>query len=413
MDGPGYPRNIQAALDLALADTPVVAVLGPRQCGKTTLVRALAPGRAYYSLDEDPLLATARSDPGGFIAALPSPVTIDEVQRAPELFRAIKLAVDRDRRPGRFLLTGSAHLLLMPEIGDSLAGRIEIVQLHPLTESEKNRKGGTLLGAFLEDGLAQRLSTAEGNPGGELMRRVLEGGYPPALTRSTARATQWHRQYIDRIIERDVPDIARVRGAHELGKLLELVAHRSAQLLNLTALGAELGMRRETCDEYLRVLEKLFLLRRLPAWHRNEASRLIKTPKVHLLDSGLASALAGLEADDWIARRDRVGPFLESFVVQQLVAQGGWTQGGLRFWHYRDKDQVEVDLVITRGRRTWAVEVKAGMTVTAADGQGLRRLAERCGKDFQGGMILYAGASILRTTDPRILAVPLAELWTR
>ena len=154
-------------------------------------------------------------------------------------------------------------------------------------------------------------------------------------------------------------------------------------------------------------------MRRLPAWHRNEAKRLIKTPKIHLLDSGLAATLAGLEAGDWTTRRDRFGHLIESFVVQQLIAQAGWTDPDLRFWHYRDKDQVEVDLVITRGRRTWGVEVKTSATVTPADGNGLRRLAEQCGKDFQGGMILYAGASTLPSADRRILAVPLSELWTR
>jgi predicted AAA+ superfamily ATPase len=340
-------------------------------------------------------------------------VTIDEVQRAPGLFRAIKSAVDRDRRPGRFLLTGSANLLLLPEIGDSLAGRIEVVQLHPLTESEKSRKRGTLLRAILDHRLEPRLTPTTGKEGLELMRRLVQGGYPPVLTRSTGRARQWHRQYLQRIIERDVPDVARVRAAHELSRLMEILAIRSSQLLNLTALGAELGMRRETCEEYLRVLERLFLVRRLPAWHRNDSHRLIKTPKIHLLDSGLATSLARIDATDWTTRRDRVGPFLESFVVQQLIAQAGWTDDELRFWHYRDKDQVEVDLVITRGRQTWAVEVKAATTVTAADGQGVRRLAAQCGKDFQAGVVLYAGTSVLPTADRRVFAVPLAELWNR
>ena len=204
-----------------------------------------------------------------------------------------------------------------------------------------------------------------------------------------------------------------MRDPAELGRLIEIVALRSASLLNLSALGTELGMRRETVDQYLAVLERLFLLRRLPAWHRNEAKRLVKTPKIHLLDSGLAATLAGLEAADWTTRRERFGFLLESFVVQQLIAQAGWTDPDLRFWHYRDKDQVEVDLVITRGRRTWGVEVKSAATVTEADGKGLRRLAEQCGQNFQGGMILYAGANTLPTADSRILAVPLSELWTQ
>jgi predicted AAA+ superfamily ATPase len=158
-------------------------------------------------------------------------------------------------------------------------------------------------------------------------------------------------------------------------------------------------------------LERLFLIRTLPAWHTNAARRLVKAPKVHVVDSGLASTLVGLRADDWLTNLSRFGHVLESFVVQQLIAQGGWTDADLRFWHYRDKDQVEVALVITRGRETWGVEVKASATVRAADGHGLRRLAEQCGPSFRGGMILYCGTSTFAMADKRVFAVPLAELW--
>ena len=413
MDEPAYPRSIRRMLKLALTDTPVVALLGSRQSGKSTLVRALTPDRAYVTLDEEPMLRTAREDPLGFIAALPACVTLDEVQRAPGLLLAIKASVDSDRRPGRFLLTGSANLLLLPKVGDSLAGRIEFVQLHPLTESEKERRPGALLREFLAGDLAPRIAGNKAARSGDLLERLLRGGYPEAIARSPGRARQWHRQYLRTVLERDVADVARVRDAAELGRLLEIIALRGAGLLNLSALGGDLGMRRETIDQYLSVLERLFLLRRLPAWHRNEAKRLIKMPKIHLADSGLAATLAGLEAEDWTAQRQRFGHLLESFVVQQLAAQAGWTDPDLRFWHYRDKDQVEVDLVITRGRKTWGVEVKSAATVTPADGNGLRRLAEQCGDDFQAGMIMYAGSSTLPTADQRILAVPLSELWRR
>lgn len=408
-----YARTVQRSLELALTDTPVVALLGPRQSGKSTLVRMLDPDRAYVTLDEEQTLRVARSDPDGFVAALPARVTIDEIQRAPELLLAIKTAVDRDRRPGRFLLTGSANLLLLPRAGDSLAGRIEFALLHPLTESEKERQPGTLLSAFLAKRLSPRIVGTKTSSAGELPERLVRGGYPPVHLRTRERARRWHRQYLRTIVDRDVPDVARVRDAAELGRLLEMVALRSAGLLNLSALGADLGIRRETIDQYLAILERLFLVRRLPAWHRSAAKRLIKTPKVHLLDSGLAATLAELDPAEWNTRREQFGHLLESFVVQQIIAQAGWTDHDLRFWHYRDKDQVEVDLVITLGNRTWGVEVKAAATITAADGNGLRRLADQSGKDFQGGMILYAGASIVPTADRRVLAVPLSELWAR
>lgn len=410
---PAYPRNVRQALDTALSDTPVVALLGPRQSGKSTLVQAIEPGRAYVTLDDTPTLRTALDDPGGFIAALPDRVTIDEVQRAPGLLLPIKVAVDRDRRAGRFLLTGSANLLLLPKIGDSLAGRIEFVRLHPLTESEKERKPGALLEIFLAGRLVSRISANQEAPVNHLQERLLRGGYPPAQLRSFERTRQWHRQYLATVLERDVADVARIRATAELGRLAEIVALRTATLLNISALAAELGMRRETVEQYLSVLERMFLVRRVPAWHRNEAKRLIKTPKIHLLDSGLAATLTGLELGDWNTRRDRYGHLLESFVVQQLIAQAGWTDPDLRFWHYRDKDQVEVDLVITRGRKTWGVEVKSAARVTDSDGAGLSRLADQCGKDFQGGMIMYAGTITFPTADKRVFAVPLSDLWMR
>ena len=191
------------------------------------------------------------------------------------------------------------------------------------------------------------------------------------------------------------------------------MALRSSELLNILNLANILGLHRETVDHYIAVLERLFLVRRLPAWNRNPAKRLVKAPKVHLIDSGLAATLAGLSADDWLRRRDRMGHLLESFVVQQLIAQATWTEPDLRFWHYRDKDGVEVDVVLTRGSRTWGVEVKAGRTLSQEDGQGLMRLADRCGEDFECGVLLYAGRDRLSMAGGRLLAVPLSELWER
>jgi hypothetical protein len=193
--------------------------------------------------------------------------------------------------------------------------------------------------------------------------------------------------------------------------MIAYLALQTAELLNIESLAKHLAVRRETVQNNFAALERLFLVRRLPAWHTSDARRLVKAPRVHLVDSGIASTLAGLVEADWLTNMDRFGHLLESFVVQQLIAQAGWTDPDLCFWHYRDKDQVEVDLVITRGRDTWGVEVKAGATVTSSDGRGLRRLAEQCGRHFRGGMILHAGASVLPTADRRVLAVPLSELW--
>ena len=405
------PRALTPVIDEALSDTPVVCLVGPRQSGKTTLVQRIAPERAYVSLDEYNFHQAASLDPTGFVDSLPTAVAIDEVQRAPALLSAIKIAVDRDRRPGRFLLTGSANLLFLPTVSESLAGRMETVQLFPLTEAEKERRPGGFLRALTDDDLDPHIQGVAEAHGPALADRLVAGGYPEPVGRAPRRARQWHRQYLRSIIDRDVRDIARVRDANELARLLELLALRNAELLNVSALGDALGLRRETVDRYITVLERLFLVRRLRAWHRNPSRRLIRAPKVHLVDSGLAATLAGLTAEDWLAQRDRMGHLLESFVVQQLIAQASWTDPDLRFWHYRDKDQVEVDLVITRGACTWGVEVKASATVSARDASGLLRLADRCGDDFKRGIVLYDGRDLLPLRGERFLAVPINRLW--
>ena len=408
------PRSLASAVVEAMSDTPVVCLLGPRQCGKSTLASRLDPERLFVSLDESRYLDTALNDPDGFVRGLPPRVTIDEIQRAPKLLRAIKRSVDTDRESGRFLLTGSANLLLLPDVDESLAGRMEVVRLQPLTESEKARRPGGFLRTLLEGGFEPRIERAPDDADTPpLMSRLLAGGYPEAARRRPARARQWHREYLRSLVERDVRDVARVKDADDVARLLTLLAIRTGELQNTSAIANELKITRVTAERYLQVLERLFLIRRIPAWERNRAKRLVKSPKYHVVDSGLAATLSELDENAWRDDRTRAGHLLESFVVQQIVAQGGWTNPDLRFHHYRDKDKVEVDLVIVRGRATWGIEIKAAASVSSRDGRGLRRLADTVGEDFHGGIVLYDGGDILPLGDERLLAVPLAELWRR
>jgi uncharacterized protein len=413
MDAKSLPRALATTVRAALTDTPVVCLLGPRQCGKTTLARTLAPRFGYVTFDDADALAFARSDPNGFLAALPDPVILDEIQRVPELLRALKLSVDRDRRPGRFLLTGSANLLLLPKLGDSLAGRMAIIELQPLAAAEQERAPGGFLAAWIAGKLKPSLaaSLSPPPPSRDLAARVIAGGFPESWVRTPARARSWHRDYVRALLERDVQDVARVREPRDLSRLLALLALRTGELLNISTLSNELDLRRETVENHLAACERLYLVRRLLPWHRHPAKRLIKTPKLHFVDSGLAATLADLTAEDWHDQRERFGHLLETFVLQQLTAQAGWTDRDLRFWHYRDKDQVEVDFVLTRGRRTWGVEVKATATPAQADISGLRRLAAQCGDDFAGGLLIHAGTHQITLGDPRFLAVPLNRLW--
>lgn len=415
IDSPSlYPRPLVTVLRDALEDTPVVCLTGPRQSGKTTLVRAMMPERPFYSLDHAPYLSVARADPAGFVAALPAEVTIDEVQRAPELLPAIKVSVDGDRRPGRFVLTGSANLLLLPAVTESLAGRMEVARLMPLAESEKERRPGFFLRDLLAGEIkpALRPGTQPPDPA-DLAHRLVSGGYPEPLTRSRPRARQWHRQYVRSIVDRDVLDVGRVRDADSVARLLRLLAVRTGELLNTAGLSRELGLHRKTIREYIAVLERLFLVRRLPPWHRNVGKRLVRTPKLHVVDCGLAATLAGLASADWIDKRNRMGHLLESFVAHQLATMADWTDPDLRFWHFRDRDGREVDVVMTLGARTWGFEVKATSTPGRSPGRGMARLAAQCGDDFEAGILLYNGRDILPLAEEGMLAVPLSELWRR
>jgi predicted AAA+ superfamily ATPase len=358
---------------------------------------------------------SATADPTGFIAALPAAVTIDEIQRAPDLLLAIKRAVDDKRTPGRFLLTGSADLFLLPRVSESLAGRVETIRLHPFAECEKERAPGRFLAQLLAGELAPRVAGSSRGRAAtrtDLAARVLQGGFPEAIVRSRPRARRWHLQYLESILERDVRDVASIRDGGELRRLVELCALRTASLLNVSTLAGELGIDRETVTGYLAVLERVFLLRRLPAWHANASARLIKTPKVHLCDTGLCAALADLDGAALDRARERFGGLLESWVVEQFAAQADWTDPALRLHHFRDKDGIEVDLVLTRGRQVWGVEIKAAKSVQPADFRGLARVASLAGTGWRGGIVLYDGDDCLPMAGG-MLAVPVTWLWSR
>ena len=409
-----YPRLIAPTIHDVLSDTPVLCLLGPRQCGKTTLVKSLFPHRPYVSLDDPFDFESASDYPVGFLDEYPDQLTIDEVQIVPALISAIKVSVDRGRRPGRFLLTGSANLLSIPGITESLTGRMEIIELQPLSEAEKNRGNGNFLLELIQGHLAQNgTNSRTAKNEYSIENRVMSGGYTEPLKRTEQRARDWRRQYLRNIVERDIPGIFDIRNSEMLFRLLELLAFRTGQLLSVADLASRLGAHRITVERYLTYLEQVYVIRRLPAWDSNTTKRLVKAPKIHFVDSGLAATLMGLPIQDWKKNRILFGHLLESFVVQQILTQMRWTNSDLHIWHYRDKDKVEVDLVVTLGAKTWGIEVKSSSMVRSSDLSGLQRLAARCGDDFQKGIVLYNGDKILPFASGRVLAVPLSELWTR
>ncbi len=400
-------RQAESRLLEALADTPVVLIHGARQCGKTTLAQMVgAPrGYTYFSFDDAATLAAARADPMGFVADAPVRTVLDEVQRVPELFSAIKIEVDRNRVPGRFIVTGSTNILLLPKLADSLAGRMEILHLFPFAQCEIGQREPWFLDSLF--GRSFAMDTFD-RMGKQLVEQVVAGGYPAALVRRTAgRRATWYRHYIETLVERDVRDLARIRSLDILPRLLKLSAGQTAQLFNVSDLASPFQVSRPTIRDYVILLERVFLLELLPPWHTNRLSRLIKTPKLHVGDTGVACALLGVDSDSLVRDRETFGHLLETFVVQEIRREASWGGQEVRLHHFRDRDGVEVDLVLERGGFEVAgVEVKAAATVTSADFRGLRKLARASGERFRAGVVLYDGEASLGFGD-RLFAVPL------
>lgn len=409
VDTPLYPRYIKPRIEEALADTPVVLLSGPRQAGKTTLVRQFAgEKRKFVTLDDELTLLAARQDPVGLIRSLDCAV-IDEIQRAPALLLAIKKSVDEDRRPGRFLLTGSANLMALPTAADSLAGRMETLTMLPLAGCEMQSSSGRWIDAVFEGRIP---STKHPEVGVKLLDKVLRGGYPDAIARETPRRrSAWAKQYVDALIQRDVRDIASIDKLDQLPRLLNSLAQMAGQLCNFTQLGGQVGLDSKTANKYLAVFEHMFLLRRVQPWSGNRLSRIVKTPKIQFIDSGLLSTLVDLNEMSATRNRSLFGLVLESFVYSELLKQATWAEQNYSLHTYRDKDQVEVDFVVeTPSGQIVGVELKAAASVSAGDLAGLKKLAMLAGEKFVAGVVLYDGGDTLPIGD-RLWAVPISTLW--
>lgn len=409
-----YARLVRPRLEEALADTPAVLVHGPRQSGKTTLARDVgdAAGYGYVTFDDDTTRAAAEADAVGFVDALPDRVVLDEVQRVPALFTSLKAAIDRDRTPGRFLLTGSANVLLVPRLADSLAGRMETIRLHPLSQAELAGISdpartflARLVAGILPASTGDRLAEA-------LAARVAAGGFPAALARSTGRRrAAWYRDYVDTIVQRDVRDLSRIRSLDVLPRLLAAAASQTSRLLNVTDLAGPFQLTQPTIRDYVTLLERVFLLDEIPPWHSNRLSRLVKAAKLHVGDTGLACALLGVDAEALWADRPLYGQMLETFVVQELRRLASGHEDPVAFHHLRDRDGTEVDVVLeVGGRRIVGVEVKAAASVRTSDFAGLRKLRDAAGERFVAGVVLYDGEATHPFGDD-LWAVPIRCLW--
>ena len=413
MSQPLFARHLRRDVVDALAESRAVAILGARQVGKSTLVSQIAsdehPAR-LISLDDDATADTARADPTGFIADIDGPVAIDEIQRAPALLLAIKRRLDADQTRGQFLLTGSANILSLPTVTDALPGRVEYLTLWPLSQGELHDVRERFIDGLF-DGRWPRLT---GAPIGRrhLAPILVTGGYPEVQRRSTRGRSRFFSSYIASIIGRDLDDVANVRNVQNIERLLFVIAARSGGLTSFHGIGADLGLDANTVRSHTKILEDLFLVRQLKPWHVNLGSRQIKSSKTYIVDSGMLAHLVGAD-EKRIAEDGAIfGTVLESFVTMEILRQAGWTERPVEFYHYRDKQRREVDILIERhAGDVVGIEVKASATPKTSDFAGLRHLRDTLGDRFKAGVVLHTGADTLPFGD-RLAAVPVSGIWS-
>jgi uncharacterized protein len=411
------PRRAERLVREALTDTPVVLIQGARQVGKSTLAGRILTeaGTPLLTLDSASTFNAARHDPDSFVRQRPGALlAIDEVQRAPELLRAVKAAVDDDRAPGRFLLTGSANLLTIPGHHESLAGRAETVQLYGLSQGE-------ITGS--RDGLAELLLRGEEAPLGELrseltrqdyLELICAGSYPEARLRTGRRRQAWFDNYLSRIVNRDARDISPLAHLDRLPRLVRLLAANNAGELVKTRIATDAAIPETSLTGYLDLLESLYVIHTIPAWGGNLTQRVVGRPKVSLLDTGLAARLGNLSPAALSpsgAGAHHAGGLVEAFAAAELRRQRTWADTPFELFHFRDRNGLEVDLLLEDdSRHVVGIEIKAAARVDVRDFKGLSFLRERTGGRFTLGVILYTGRDPIRFAE-RLWALPLAALW--
>jgi predicted AAA+ superfamily ATPase len=404
-------RHAEQPIREALQDTRVVLVNGARQSGKSTLLRqiARADSAEWRDLDLPVTRQAAQQDPAGFVDYRDMMV-IDEIQRVPDLLLPIKVQVDNDARPGRYVLSGSARVLGLRALPDSLPGRMETIELWPFSQGEIDEAPDGLIDAIFACGTDLRHSSQVSRA--EYADRIVRGGFPEAIARTSPRRRErFHDAYVADLVARDVMQLSDIERAAQMRALIRLLAARPGQLLVASSVGNEAGVSQATALRYISLLEEVFLIKRIPAWSRNIGSRVGRASKVAFADSGIAANLLGADARSIIRPGGPFGPLLEGFVVMELARQATWSQTRVELFHYRTKDQIEVDAVLeSRQGKVVGIEVKASSTVGQEDFRGLRHLAQRLGDDFVAGLVLYTGQETL-SFGPRLRAMPVSALW--
>jgi uncharacterized protein len=409
-------RHIIDRLLDGLRDTPAVLVNGARQTGKSTLVQSTelaGQNRQYLTFDDPGILAAAKRDPNGFVAGLNMPVTLDEVQHVPEIFPVIKAAIDRKRQPGQFLLTGSANVMLLPKLSESLAGRMEVLTLWPFSQGEIHGVRESFVDTLFSQkpvGWTGKIATV---PRDELLKTALAGGYPLAVARqSVTRRDAWFQSYVMTMLQRDIRDLANIADVTAVPRLLSVVATRAGALLNFADLSRSVALPQTTLKRYFALLEGTFLVQLLRPWARNLGKRIIQTPKVYLNDTGLLAYLLGATVDRLKAEGNLAGGVLENFVLMELRKQYTWSTIQPELYYWRTASGQEVDVVLEdRAGRVVGVEVKAAATLGANDMRGLQALATAAGKHWVRGVVFYTGTEVIPFSG-NLHGVPISRLWS-
>jgi len=409
-------RNLTDNLVQALGDTPVVLVNGARQTGKSTLVQSTElpeSGRRYLTFDDPSLLAAAKSDPSGFVAGLTTPVTLDEVQHVPEIFPTIKVAVDRKRESGKFLLTGSADVLLLPKLSESLAGRMEVLTLWPFSQGEMAGVRECFIDTLFSKEPIWQPEKSSTLQRGALFERIMSGGYPPvAARRQAVRHKAWFQSYLMTILQRDVRDLANIADLTAVPQLLSVVASRAGGLLNFADLSRSLSLPQTTLKRYFALLETTFLVQLLRPWSVNTGQRVIRTPKTYLNDTGLLSHLLGLTLERLELDAGLAGAALENFVLMELRKQSTWSDTQPRFYYWRTASGQEVDIVLEDSAgHLVGIEVKASATLRGGDLRGLQALADATRERWIRGIVLYTGTNVIPFAH-NLHGMPVSSLWT-
>lgn len=411
-----YSRHLAGSLQDALSDTPAVLVNGARQTGKSTLVQSSELGqsnRQYLTFDDPGILAAARRDPNGFVAGLNLPVTLDEIQHVPELFPVIKAAIDRKRQPGQFLLTGSANVMLLPKLSESLAGRMEVLTLWPFSQGEILGTQENFIDTLFSKSAVNWSSKLPAKSWGELLEIIATGGYPPAVARpNAARRDAWFQSYVMTMLQRDIRDLASIADTTAIPRLLSVVAARAGGLLNFADLSRTMALPQTTLKRYFALLEGTFLVQLLRPWARNLGKRVIQTPKVYLNDSGLLAHTLGATVERLKTEGSLAGAVLENFVLMELRKQCAWTTNRPELFYWRTASGQEVDVVLeNREGKVVGIEIKAAATLGTNDVRGLQALADAVGKSWTRGVVLYAGTEVI-PFSANLHGVPLARLWS-